>query len=88
MIKGTTKAGFAFEFDETKLNDMRFVESLAEADNGSMLALTGILNKMLGEEQKERMYKHYESEDGRVPIEAIQDAVSEMFETTGDEVKN
>lgn len=88
VVKGVTKAGFKYEFDMEDIEDMRFVEALAEADEGSPRALRQVLDTMLGEEQKNRLYDFCQDEKGRVPITAIRDAITEMFESSGDETKN
>lgn len=87
MVKGTTKSGFEFEFDELRLDDMEFIELAAEADTNVTL-LPKLLNMVLGEEQKRRLYDHLRAEDGRVPIQAIGDAMEEIFDAAGDQAKN
>lgn len=88
MIKGTTKAGFEYEIDMANIEEMGFIEDLAEADEGNPVALVRVLNKMLGKEQKERMYECYRDKDGRVPSETIKDVIGEMFASVGEDAKN
>ena len=47
-----------------------------------------LLNMVLGEEQKKRLYDHLRTEDGRVPTQAIGDAMEEIFAAAGDQSKN
>ena len=88
MVKGKTKAGFEFEIDMANIEDMRFIEDLADADEGEPRTLRRVLDKMLGKEQKERLYEFYQDEKGRVPVDSIRDAIGEMFASIGDESKN
>ena len=88
MVKGKTNAGFEFEIDMANIEDMRFIEDLADADEGEPRALRRVLDKMLGKAQKERLYEFYQDEKGRVPVDSIRDAIGEMFASIGDESKN
>lgn len=78
MTKGTLDSGFEFEIDETRLDDMRFLEDLAAMDENPLL-MPRVIEKMLGKEQKERLYTHLEK-DGKVSIADFSAAISEIFE--------
>lgn len=78
MITGTTKSGFDFSIDESALNDMELFEALVEVDKGNTLALSSVCNRILGA-QKAALYDHLRNEDGRVPMDAVIEAVGEMF---------
>lgn len=80
MISGKTSTGFEFVIDEEKLNDMRFVDVLAETSE-NVLAFPKVIAMLLGAEQKAKLYEHLE-EDGRVPIESVQAAVAEIMEAS------
>ena len=69
MIKTvTTESGYTVSVEEEKLDDMRFVDALAELqDNG--LALPRVMDMVFTEEDKQRLYDHVRADDGRVPIE-------------------
>lgn len=79
MIKGTLKSGFNFEYDESCIDDMRFLEDLSKVGDNALL-VPGLVEKMLGKEQKEALYKHLEDENGRVPTLAFMDAFNEIME--------
>jgi hypothetical protein len=87
MVKGTTKTGFEFEYNEQRLDDMEFIELAAAVDDNVTL-LPKLLNMVLGEEQKKRLYDHLRAEDGRVPTQAVADAMEEIFGAAGDQSKN
>lgn len=86
MTKGTLDNGFEFAIDENRIDDMRFLEDLAAMDENPLL-MPKVIERMLGKEQKEALYKHLEKE-GRVSIGDFSAAVSEMFEKASDNLKN
>lgn len=89
MIKGKTKTGFEFEVEENVIDDMRIVEAVANIVNGTEpLAVVMIVNKILGEQQKERLYQYLEESDGRVSIEKVSNAITDIFEAFGSQGKN
>ena len=95
MKHGTTSSGFAYEFDEAKLDDMRFVDILAvvvDEKNASPLdkivGASKLLLMMLGEAQKEALYKHIgERYDGRVPRAELEKALEEIMSGAGEEAE-
>ena len=78
MIKTvTTESGYTVSVDEEKLDDMRFVDALAELqDNG--LALPRVMDMVFTEEDKQRLYDHVRTDDGRVPIEKTTSELCEV----------
>ena len=87
MIRGKTSTGFDFEIDETKLDDMEFLDALSEVDENP-LKFSKIVKIMLGEDQRKRLYDHLRNEDGRVPVDAANAAIIEIMEYSKDETKN
>lgn len=87
MIKGTTSSGFEFEFNEESIDDMEFVEMIAKADDNISL-VPELLNWMLGEELKKKLYDHVKGMEGRAKPAAVMREIEEMFEAGGDAVKN
>lgn len=81
MIKGRTVSGFDFEIDENVVDDMRFIDALAEMDNGSLIAVSKVASLMFDNEQKQRLYNHLaeQSEDGRVHTEPFIKEIIEIF---------
>jgi len=79
--------GFEVKVEPDELNDMYFVEALADIES-DVLALPKVMKMMLGDEQKKALYKSLEDENGRVPIEAITDAITEIMTKAGEESKN
>lgn len=79
-MKGTTSTGFNYEFDETLFEDLEFIELLAEADENGM-QFPKFLVRLLGDEQKKKLYDHVRSESGRVSILDVKREVVEMMDT-------
>ena len=87
MLTGKTKSGFEFEIDETVADDMELLEDIAEADKDTT-HFPGVLTKILGEDQKKRLYDHLRNENGRVPIEATLSEFTEIMNLAGEKTKN
>lgn len=90
MKRGTTSTGFVYEFDETRLDDMRFVDTLAvvldpEAPEFDKISGTSrLVTMMLGPELKKRLYDHIgAAHDGRVPRAELEKALEEMMSAAG-----
>lgn len=86
--KGTLENGFVYEVDENVLDDMRLVDAIAEAEGENPLKVSKVVTMVLGDEQKERLYKSLENETGRVPVKVAMDALMEIFNRLGEEGKN
>ena len=94
MKEGITSTGFRYQFDERNLDDMRFVDVLTVVvdDKSSLLdKMTGVsrlLAMLLGEDQKEALYKHIgESYGGRVPRADLENALEEIMNGAGEDAE-
>ena len=98
MIEGKTSTGFSFKVDENRLNNMEFIDALAditEADRDNvgdvMVALSRLIGYLLTKDQKKALYDHCRLEDGTVPIAEVNREVLEIIAYNGErseEVKN
>ncbi len=88
MKKGTLKNGFEFEVDEKVLDDMEYIDLLAEADDGNPLLFSKATLILLGKDQRKRLYDSIRTEDGRVPPEVFSEVFYELIEALGEEGKN
>lgn len=88
MITGKTASGFAFELDEKALDDMNLIDALAEASTNDPLQFSRVIRLLLGDAQRKRLYDALKDEAGRVPIERVSQAVSEIFSAAGNVGKN
>ena len=95
MKKGTTSTGFAFEFDESRLDDMRFVDVLSVVvDSNSQQfekihGVSRLITMLLGEEMKQALYDHIGSchEGGRVPRQELETALEEIMAAAGEDAE-
>lgn len=92
MKTGTTSTGFAYEFEETRLDNLELVEQLGVlagddvSDFQRTVALPKAIAMILGEEGKRALYAHLKAlHGGLVPIEAAND---EIMEILGADAKN
>ncbi len=90
MRRGTTSTGFAYEYDEHRLDDFRFVDTLVliqDADTSAFDRIVGVsklLSMILGEDQKKALYTHIGAAyDGRVPLADAEKALEDIM--TGSE---
>lgn len=81
QVKGKTAAGFEYFFEPDVMNDMEFLESLTEVDENPV-KLPGLISKVLGEEQKRKLYDYYRNESGRVPVDAVSAAFVEILKSS------
>ena len=87
MIKGITDSGFEFEIDENSMNDMEVVDALARMIDNDLLAMPILSDKMLGKDQKKRLYDHIRKDDGRVLIEDFTKEILDIFAKGGEATK-
>ncbi|MEJ8751668.1 hypothetical protein WKS98_03405 [Lagierella sp. ICN-221743] len=85
MTKGITKSGFKFTLLEEVLDDMELLDLISEVDENPLL-LPKLIERLLGEKQKKRLYDHCRDDKGRVSSTRISDELVEIFSKT--KVKN
>lgn len=91
MRKITLDNGLKLSIDEDVMDDMELLEVLAEADGGNILAYPRLVNLMLGQEQKAKLYDKLRGKNGRVSTKATGEVVVEIIRKLGedeDEGKN
>ena len=81
------KSGLVLELDEKVMDNMELVDTLAEASEEDPLAVSKMIRLILGNE-KRKLYDSLRTEDGRVPVEAVSNALKEIFESFGEKGKN
>lgn len=91
MIEVITKTGFKTKVPKNVMNDMEVVDAivLSESENEleRMKAVSVLSKKLFGKDLK-KLYEHLRTEDGRVPADAIELEVVDVFESFGKEAKN
>lgn len=88
MMKGITSSGFEYEINESDLDDMRILDMVVDIANGDLTLLSPLTRKVLGDEQRERLYKHLEEKEGRASIRRVSDEITEIFSKGNAEKKS
>ena len=80
MLKGKTSTGFNFQISKTTLDNYELVEALGDIDTNP-LAITKVVNLLLGEEQKDKLKEHVRNEEGVVTSTTLMKEIEEIFKT-------
>lgn len=83
-LKGTTSKGFAYEIEDTNLDNMELIDALADLDKGNLLAISNVINLLLGTEQKKAFYSFYRNDEGKVPLNTVSEAITEILSNHND----
>ena len=67
MIRGTTESGFEFELDDNALDDWKLMKGLRKIDKGEAQYIVDVAERLLGEEQCERLEDFIEEKFGKAP---------------------
>lgn len=76
---GKTKSGFEFQIEDETLDDYELLEDLAKVDQGRTGKVVGVLEKLLGAEQKDKLKEHLR-ENGRVSAKRMFSELKEIFD--------
>lgn len=86
-MKVELKDGYIANVDENCQNDWSFLAKLRKVDKGDAGLIVDVAEILLGgEDEVERLAKHLEVE-GRTPVDAMVDALTEVMEAVN-ELKN
>lgn len=88
MKKGKTESGFKWEVDEVVLDDMELIDAMAASQGEDPTQISVVIAKILGNDQKKKLYDHVRAEDGRVPVSKVADIITEIINAIGDDGKN
>lgn len=78
VVKGTTKSGFEFEVD-TDCFDMRLIKAMRKMTS-NVIYYDEVFERILGEEQQDRLYDHLEKLYGKASTEKADDEMADIFE--------
>lgn len=81
MVTGVTKTGFGYEIDEEILDDYEFLEILLKIDEGETAYALKMVDRLLGEKQRDQLKEHLRTEKGRVPATKLIAETMEIFES-------
>lgn len=78
-MRGKTESGFEFELNEEALDDYELLEVLHKIDKGDFGLVPEMVDRLLGEEQKEKLKTHLRNEEGKVSANRLLDEVMQIF---------
>lgn len=90
IVKGKTPHGFKFEIDSDVIRDMEIIDALAELDTNP-LSISFASRKILGADQRKKLYDAIRTEDGRVPEDIFAEEFTFIIQaigSAGEEAKN
>lgn len=87
MTSIKTSSGFSCDVDESAMNDMELLEDLAAIDGGDITVLPGALSRIVGSENKRKLYDHVRV-NGRVPIDSVSQEIGEIITQLGSKKKS
>lgn len=87
MKRITLLDGFSCDINEETLDDMEFVDMLADCEDNPH-HIGRLVERLFGKEQKKALYDHIRTKDGRVPISKVNEAVEAAFNALGEQEKN
>lgn len=82
MITGKTESGFEFKIEDEVFDDYELLEILHKVDSGDYGLITEMVDKLLGEEQKEKLKEYAKNENGRVQTSVILKEVMDIFKVS------
>lgn len=78
-MTGKTTSGFEYYVNDKVFDNMELVDIIAEATEDNPMVAHRLVKMVLGDEQREKMYNHLRTEDGRVPIASVFQVIGEIF---------
>ena len=87
MAEGKTSTGFAYVVDEDVNDDMELLEGFIALDNGDMTSLPQCITSLLGAEQKKALYESIRDENGRVRVDAVEEAINEIMTAVSEDAE-
>lgn len=81
MIKGKTVSGFAYNIDDGALDDYELLETLCKVDKGEYGLMPEVIERLLGEEQRDLLKKHCTKESGRVSASMMMSEITEILQS-------
>lgn len=81
MITGETSTGFKYSIEDGAIDDYELLEILCKIDKGDYGLVTEMVDKLLGEKEKERLKDHVRNESGRVSTTRMMSEVMEIFKS-------
>lgn len=78
------KDGFEVQLSEDALNSWEFLELLSDIDEGEYGLIVKAARLLLGKEGVKALKEHIRTKDGKVPADAMVNAISELMESANE----
>lgn len=88
MITGKTRTGFEFSIEDDWFDDMELMDDLVEADKGNTLSVISACKRLLGSEQKSKLYEHCRDEKGKVRAQVLTNEMSDIVNASKEAKKS
>lgn len=82
MVRGKTSSGFDFQLEDEVLDDYELLEVLHKIDEGNNGLITEMVDRLLGEEQRDKLKDHVRTEKGKVSAKRLLEEVMEIFKAS------
>ena len=82
MLRGKTESGFEFELDDNVLDDWKLVKYLRNVDKGDTQYIVDVAERLLGEEQCEKLENFIEEQYGKATATLMTKEVASILEAT------
>lgn len=82
MVRGKTSSGFEFQLEDEVLDDYELLEVLHKIDDGNNGLITEMVDRLLGEEQRDKLKDHVRTEKGKVSAKRLLEEVMEIFKAS------
>lgn len=79
MITAKTNDGFEIELSEDALDDAELLDALGGMQDGNVFSMSHLTERLLGTEGRKKLYDHLRNDKGRVPPQAVAQALNELL---------
>lgn len=74
------KCGAQIAVEESAINNMELVDLMADGDvDNDIIKVSKMLGMLISKKDKKTLYDAVRADDGTVPIEAVAEAIKEIF---------
>ncbi|MDD6908286.1 MAG: hypothetical protein SPI59_01360 [Finegoldia sp.] len=84
-IQGATSSGFKYKIENKRLNNYILLETISKLEEDP-LAITKVLELLLGSKQKEKLIDHLKDDEGIVDMDKMEREIEDIFKA--EEIKN
>ena len=80
MITAKTESGFSIELEDDALEDQELFDAISGMQDGNVFSMSHLTERLLGTEGRKKLYDHLRNDKGRVPPQAVAQAILEEVE--------